>query len=72
MIKIEKNVPIPKPRSNYSKYPFGEMEVGDSFVVLDEDRTKIAPAVSWYGKRNNKKFTVRNLPDGVCRVWRIK
>lgn len=31
--KIEKNFPIPKRTLHYSEFPFGEMEVGDSFFV---------------------------------------
>jgi len=32
-IKIDKNIPIPKPIVNWREFPFDEMEVGDSFFV---------------------------------------
>lgn len=31
--KIEKGIPIPEKHEHYSKYPFSDMEVGDSFLV---------------------------------------
>lgn len=66
-IKVDKNIPIPT--SKYTKYPYGEMEVGDSFFVKIE-REKIYSSSSQYGKRHNAKFSVRKEADGY-RVWRI-
>jgi hypothetical protein len=66
MIKIEKNIAVPT-----SSYPFDQMEVGDSFVVIDQ--TKIAGArVAAYncGMRKEKKFASRRVTEGV-RIWRI-
>ena len=74
MFKIEKNFPIPESGVGRPvKYPFGIMDVGDSFFVPKPNR--ISSAASHFGKRNNKKF--RSLPvveDGIegTRVWRIE
>lgn len=58
--KIEKNIPIDVPRGRRAHYPFGKMDVGDSFMVScsKDERKKICSAVSYYGKRNQKKFSV--------------
>jgi hypothetical protein len=72
-IAIEKQVPLPEanrpPRT--SKYPFGDMEVGDSFLATDIKSATMYSSVARYAKsvNNTKKFTVRTVSDGV-RVWR--
>ena len=71
--KIEKNIPLIK-----NRYPFNEMEVGDSIKVTG-DRKKINSARSsstLYGKRNNKKFTSRqehsDPGEMSVRIWRVE
>ena len=71
MYTIEKNVPIPENRGRLSKYPFGEMELGDSFVVEKEKMNTIRTNCSTYGKSHKKKFVVRKDGDKI-RCWRIK
>ena len=74
MYKIDKDIPIP---SGYIKFPFGEMEVGDSFFVPLGNRevSSIQASVmaSAAGRFPERKFLTRSLKDekGV-RVWRIK
>ena len=34
MYEIERNIPIPEPRGSKAKYPFREMEVGDSIFII--------------------------------------
>lgn len=70
MFKIEKNVPViggsgpgPKP-----KYPFHEMEVGDSFSFSDEMWRKVAAASSSHGVKYGVKFSVSKV-HGRC--WRV-
>lgn len=74
---IDKSVPIPKKRS---KYPFSEMEIGDSFSVSingdskDEaarKRSSINTAAYLYGKATQIKFKVRTSEVEI-RCWRIK
>lgn len=73
MATIEKGIPIPMSRSRSRVYPFGEMEVGDSFLIKygDKDVRTMYSSASYYGKRNSKKFTIRQTPEGI-RVWRTK
>lgn len=72
--KIEKNIPVPPLRDTHSKYPFGEMNIGDSIFVPHKAGAGVNPVVSaaaYYGNKNNKKFTTKNEEKGT-RVWRIK
>lgn len=68
--KIDKGVPIP-PRTRTTKYPFGLMEVGDSFEVPSGDRAKIISACFHYNKRKEGRFTVRKVGKDQYRVWRV-
>ncbi len=69
---IEKNVPIPLKGNVRRKYPFAQMEVGDSiFVAGDAAKTEnISCSANAYGKRNGAKFSARCVEGGV-RIWRI-
>ena len=68
-MKIEKNVPIPERNSNKKKYPFGEMEIGDS--VFEVKPTGIYRAAGAYGRRHGMQFRLKTENNGE-RVWRIK
>lgn len=75
--KIVSSVPLPATaRSQYAKWPFGEMKVGDSFFVPDEIAGPAAnilrPAAAYYAKRHpNWHYTTRR-EDGGYRVWRTE
>lgn len=64
--KIEKGVPIPGGRH---KYPFAQMEIGDSFEVTGEDMRKIYSAASNSGGRHGRSYRTRVTENGI-RVWR--
>lgn len=71
MYKIEKGIPVGVV-STKNKYPFDQMEVGDSFYVKGDQKKKVAVgvAVTYYKKFHaNKKFTCRTSSEGI-RVWR--
>lgn len=69
--KIEKDVPVKEASNRASKYPFKDMEVGDSFFVDDASlRGPIQNACRAYGARNFSKFVTRTVSNGF-RVWRI-
>jgi hypothetical protein len=64
-MKIEKSIPIP------SRYPFGQMEVGDSFVIPPEMNRSTVAVYAWrYAQQHGRKFTTRKMPDGTYRCWR--
>lgn len=67
IVKVEKNVPIP------NRYPFDEMQVGDSFAVPPETtRTAVAVAAGRFGEKHQMKFIVRLMPDKTLRCWRTE
>lgn len=71
MYTIEKNIPAPDSRS---KYPFPQMEVGDSFFVPGNEivGSRVSVAMNYYKKKNPKKsFISRKSADGM-RIWRTK
>lgn len=66
--KIEKGIPAPAKRG---KYPFAEMEVGDSFLVPGAATSaEISSAVSYRKNRYQEQYICRSV-DGGLRVWRI-
>jgi hypothetical protein len=68
MIKIEKNIPIP-----INKYPWREMELGDSFAVpLDSSvRNNLANVSKRLGIKLASRTVVENGAR-VRRIWRIE
>jgi hypothetical protein len=66
MIKVESNRPLPV------KFPFEQMQIGDSFMVPEGVTRAAVSVAAWrYGKAHGKKFTVRKTPEGFC-CWRVK
>lgn len=65
MISIDKRIPLP---DRSTKYPWREMEIGDSFCCNTE---VIRSGAVSAGKRYGLKFTVKKEGDHF-RVWRIK
>lgn len=72
MIEIEHNVPVPS--SHNSKYPFAEMQVGDSFTVPNEQCASVAGSATNWGDRQTPavRFTTRRIDEKSVRIWRIK
>ena len=70
-IKIEKGIPMPAPYVR-KRFPFDDMEVGDSFFVPDATPRSIAGSVSQARKRlPGRMFNCRRV-DGGTRVWRLQ
>ncbi len=77
--RIDKGVPLPKSAQKGGGrkpvYPFGRMEVGDSFFVPLTKATphRIYNTAYQYTKRHggSPKFKVR-VVEGGCRCWRVK
>ena len=67
MFKIEKGLPAPNTPANV-RYPFGQMEVGDSFYC-SEPKAVRGSAIA-FGKRNAMRFASRREGGGV-RIWRV-
>ncbi len=77
--KIEKNVTIPEVHSKI-KYPWPEMEIGDSVLIQAEKgeklyslKRRVGPSARYYGEKTGKVFkTLIDHEQGGVRVWRIK
>ena len=74
--KIEKNIPVPR-KTTCLKYPFREMNVGDSFIIY-EDYTRTKMQMAGNAARNfckkaglNIKFCVSKENNKV-RIFRLK
>ena len=77
-IPIEKGIPVPESRAGRIpvRYPWGKMEIGDSFFVASDNperlqRTLTSAARGWVVRSQaaGRQFTVRRV-DGGVRVWR--
>lgn len=74
MIKIQKDIPMPDTTAGRpGKYPFNEMEVGDSFELKGVPKNTVLNAANSWAKRNKKKykFSIR-FDNGNTRIWRTK
>ncbi len=84
MIQIDKDIPIPVRKRAFianrkqwpEKYPYREMEVGDSFFIPHDAynssaslRTTLYHSARRMG--NNYKITIKQVEGGV-RCWRIQ
>lgn len=72
MFTIEKGVPFKDGRAHgrNRKYPWHELEVGDSFLVQDVSRVAMDMTGRYHTSRTGKTFKAAKDGDGV-RVWRI-
>ena len=76
--EIDKGIPLKERRGGGSpKYPFKDMEVGDSFFIkcdgghVNKRARAVSKAGCVYGKKTGTVFTIRNVDNGV-RVWRVE
>lgn len=72
-MKVEKGIPIPhRSGDGTRKYPFDQMEVGDSFLCNGFDPGKISSAGYHFGLKSEpkKKFSIKKTPEGH-RCWRV-
>lgn len=71
-IAIEKNVPITRATQSgpgAERYPWNDMEVGDSFPVPND--VKINSFRRLATMHRDKRFSVLKQDDGSYRCWRI-
>ena len=79
IMKIDKGIEIPNPYKDKRKYPFEEMEIGDSILFCKEnDRVaqgRAANRVFMWRSHNkamkNRKYITRKTKQGI-RIWRTK
>lgn len=71
--ELEDDVPLP-PKAAQERYPWSQMEVGQSFMVESDDPKKamerVRGAASNRARKHGETFALRTVEGGV-RVWRI-
>ena len=67
--KIETDVPVPP---IFARYPFAQMQLGDSFVMPQEQVSKARNAASAFARKRGVKFLFRRVDNDTFRCWRIK
>lgn len=67
---IESESELPTARNGRARYPFAQMEPGQSFVAPPSENKGVRSAAHSYGKRHGQTFTCRRQDDGAVRVWR--
>jgi len=74
-ITIEKNIPLPSRYATHVKYPFAQMEPGDSFFSTRGIQT-MAKAIHYFREKHPTwKFASRRAENGKekgTRVWRVE
>lgn len=72
MYEIEKGIPLDQSRGNghRAKYPWRQMEVGDSFV-MDSHIQSASGKVGAAQKATGFKFSCRKISDTQTRIWRV-
>lgn len=75
-IKVDKKIPLPKRWDYRKKYPWDEMEVGDSFLFPEFDNKTTPYAlvrghnVRMQAKGREERFEVHKTDEGL-RCWRV-
>ena len=71
MYEIEKGIEMP----TKTVYPFGTMEIGNSFEFPKDERTKVATAIANYQHKHQHKsgarFSIRTTGE-TLRCWRVE
>ncbi len=72
MYAVEKGIPVTRRFREPYKYPFNDMDVGDSFFIPNgQDRIRSARARCSQVKANTGREYIARIVDGGVRVWRI-
>lgn len=69
--EIQKGIPVTETRGTPRRYPWGEMEVGDSFFVPGMTTSNFGGRRTDAERRHGIKIATRKEGDGV-RVWRVR
>jgi hypothetical protein len=71
VVVIEKGIPVPQLHQS-AKFPFGVMEVGDSFFVVGVTAMTLHQSMR---RHRPRRFTSRRLTEGGVRgirIWRVE
>ena len=69
-IVLEDGVAMPEARS---KYPFGDMKIGQSFAVPTGKHNSVRTCAHGFQTKNKGfAFSIQQIDDGAYRCWRVK
>lgn len=72
---IDQDVPLPSARApKKTKYPFAEMEVGESFLIPKKKTDNCRSAANQFSRRHQPewRFSVYKENEKQSRCWRIE
>lgn len=72
MTLIENDVPLPEERSGYKSIPLSDLDVGESMLFSQAERSKVQSHASRLKKSKGKVFTIRAIDKDKVRVWRLR
>lgn len=65
--QVDSAVPLPDGKQ---PLPLRQLNIGESFVFPIERRASISSMATIFGKKTDRKFTIRKEGDNLCRIWR--
>lgn len=68
---IDTHVPIPEHQADWGTLPLGRMKVGDSFLFPVTQRGTVQSKASLLKRRDGNKFTVKQVSEDECRIWKV-
>jgi len=68
-IKIEKGIPNDKPMHGQKSSIVRDMDIGDSFAIINEEECKTFRTLFY---RLNRKCSIQKQKDGTFRLWCTK
>ncbi len=72
-IRIERGIAMPDFSVHAAKYPWRDLQVGESFVAMGRRQATFSSYCRDKSKRLGMVFRSQELPDGSgVRVWRVK
>ena len=73
MYKVEKNIPIANQKDRTGKTGFLlSLDVGDSFVISENDKKNERNSWHVYAKRLGMKIVTRTTNEGEIRIWVVE
>lgn len=70
-MNVDKEIPIPRKQRKHAKWPWHELEVGDSFLMPEKSINAATAHANTASKSTGHKYTCRTVEGGV-RIWRVK
>jgi hypothetical protein len=69
--KIDKGIEVPGMNRRKGRYPWAELEVGDSFFIPSEEVSDPRSAMFHAGERMGRKFTLRRSKENGVNGARV-